>query len=221
MNLSPIHVHLVAPSLMCWGLQRLVQTAGSPFILTGSSMTLEEAASIVERQLPDVLALDFDDNYSVADIEDVHARLRVKVLVLIGNTDESLPARLLEAGARGVLQKREAPASLLKALEAVGNGEIFATRQTTERMFVTAVQNLPREEHQPLDRMAALTGKERQTIDAVTSDASAPVKVIASRMCISEHTLRNHLTSIYSKLGDSGRLSLYAYVNQHGHQNRH
>ena len=66
-------------SLMCWGLQRLVQTAGSPFILTGSSMSLDEAASIVDRQLPDVLALDFDDNYSIADIEDFHARLRVKV----------------------------------------------------------------------------------------------------------------------------------------------
>ena len=221
MNCSPIHVHLVAPSLMCWGLQRLVQTAGSPFILTGSSMSLDEASSIVDRQLPDVLALDFDDNYSIADIDDFHARLRVKVLVLIGNTDETLPARLLEAGARGVLQKREAPASLLKALEAVGNGEIFATRQTTERMFLAAVESLPRQEHEPLDRMAALTGKERQTIAAVTSDASAPVKVIASRMCISEHTLRNHLTSIYSKLGVSGRLSLYAYVNQHGHQSRH
>jgi two-component system, NarL family, nitrate/nitrite response regulator NarL len=39
--------------------------------------------------------------------------------------------------------------------------------------------------------------------------------VIASRLCISEHTLRNHLTSIYSKLGLSSRLDLYAYATRH------
>ena len=51
MNRSPVHVHLVAPSLMSWGLQRLVQTAGSPFVLTGASTTLEEAKGVLERQM--------------------------------------------------------------------------------------------------------------------------------------------------------------------------
>jgi len=40
--------------------------------------------------------------------------------------------------------------------------------------------------------------------------------VFAERLHISEHTLRNHLTSIYSKLGLSNRLDLYAYAHKHG-----
>ena len=56
---------------------------------------------------------------------------------------------------------------------------------------------------------------ERQTIAAVASDASAPGKVIADRLCISEHTLRNHLTSIYNKLGVCNRLDLYAFATRH------
>jgi two-component system, NarL family, nitrate/nitrite response regulator NarL len=33
---------------------------------------------------------------------------------------------------------------------------------------------------------------------------------------ISEHTLRNHLTSIYDKLHVANRLELFAYAHKHG-----
>ncbi len=33
---------------------------------------------------------------------------------------------------------------------------------------------------------------------------------------ISEHALRNHLTSVYSKLGVANRLALFAYAHRHG-----
>jgi DNA-binding CsgD family transcriptional regulator len=56
--------------------------------------------------------------------------------------------------------------------------------------------------------------RERQTIAAVSSDVAAPAKVIARKLCISEHTLRNHLTSIYSKLEVANRLDLYAYATR-------
>lgn len=43
-------------------------------------------------------------------------------------------------------------------------------------------------------------------------------KQIAAKLCMSEHTLRNHLTSIFSKLGIKNRFSLFAYAKQHYHQ---
>ncbi len=36
------------------------------------------------------------------------------------------------------------------------------------------------------------------------------------RLHISEHTLRNHLTSIYSKLDLANRLDLYLYAHRRG-----
>ena len=39
---------------------------------------------------------------------------------------------------------------------------------------------------------------------------------MAERLNISEHTLRNHLTSIYRKLELSNRMELYLYVQRHG-----
>ena len=43
-------------------------------------------------------------------------------------------------------------------------------------------------------------------------------KQIAAKLCISEHTLRNHLTSIFSKLGIKNRFSLFTYAKQHFQQ---
>ena len=37
--------------------------------------------------------------------------------------------------------------------------------------------------------------------------------MIAEKLHISEHTLRNNLTSIYSKLEVNGRLELYLYTS--------
>jgi DNA-binding NarL/FixJ family response regulator len=67
-----------------------------------------------------------------------------------------------------------------------------------------------------LERQARLTGKERRVIQAVVEGNGALNKTIAQRLCISEHTLRNHLTSIYQKLDVGNRLELYVYATKHG-----
>ena len=42
----------------------------------------------------------------------------------------------------------------------------------------------------------------------------APNKTLAS-LFVTEHTFRNHLTSIYQKLGVANRLELYIYAIKH------
>lgn len=54
-----------------------------------------------------------------------------------------------------------------------------------------------------------------QTVAEITKDAAATGKLIALRLNISENTLRNHLNSIYAKLGLSSRLELFAYAKLH------
>ena len=52
-------------------------------------------------------------------------------------------------------------------------------------------------------------------IGALVKGEGLPNKVLADRLCMAEHTLRNHLTSIYSKLGVRTRLALYMYAIEH------
>ena len=59
---------------------------------------------------------------------------------------------------------------------------------------------------------ATLTPAERKVVAAVARQPSAPNKVIAAALHISEHTFRNHLTAIYGKLGISKRVDLVLHA---------
>ncbi|MCI3952856.1 MAG: regulatory protein, partial [Burkholderiales bacterium] len=56
---------------------------------------------------------------------------------------------------------------------------------------------------------------ERKIVAAVVHQRSAPNKVIAATLHISEHTLRNHLSAIYGKLGVNRRVDLVLYAMEH------
>ena len=70
--------------------------------------------------------------------------------------------------------------------------------------------------HDPeTEKQSRLTAKERKIIQLVVEGSGTLNKALAQQLFISEHTLRNHLTSIYEKLGVSNRLELYIYASKH------
>jgi two-component system, NarL family, nitrate/nitrite response regulator NarL len=210
-----VQVVVVAPTLLRWGLERMVLDAQPRLELLGALPGLDECVAFVERQPPDVIVLATD----VAPLETLAAfsgKVPAKVLLVTASDDAAWVDGAVMGGVRGVVRLTDTPAALVKAIEKINDGELWVDRGATSRIFMEMVRRKAAGADDPdQSRIATLTLRERQTIAAVTSDASAPAKVIASRLCISEHTLRNHLTSIYSKLGLSSRLDLYAYATRH------
>jgi DNA-binding NarL/FixJ family response regulator len=200
--------------MACWGLERLVQTAQPRMELAGTATSINEALPAMQKYPPDVIVIDVD---GVLDgIDQLHHKSRAKVLVLAGSQNAGLLDQAVLAGVRGVVKQSDSPSTLLKAIEKVHEGELWIDRGATSRIFMEMAKQKAAQGTDPeSSKIATLTGRERQTIAAVASDAAAPAKVIARRLCISEHTLRNHLTSIYSKLELSSRLDLYAYATRH------
>jgi two-component system, NarL family, nitrate/nitrite response regulator NarL len=212
----PIQVHLVALPLVCWGLERLVQSAHPRLEVAAISASVSEMLPLADRCCADVMVIDVDCCEGAECLPDLPLAGRVKLLLLTSSPETALVDRAVLAGARGVVKKRDSPLVLLKAIEKVHEGELWIDRGATTRIFLEmARQQAARRMDPEASKIATLTSRERQTIVAVASDAAAPGKVIADRLCISEHTLRNHLTSIYSKLGLSNRVDLYAYATKH------
>jgi DNA-binding NarL/FixJ family response regulator len=60
--------------------------------------------------------------------------------------------------------------------------------------------------------LETLTVKERQIVGAVVAEKSARIRVIAEKLHMSEHTMRNHLSVIYEKLQVNGRMELYLFA---------
>jgi len=212
----PIRVFVVAPAMLCWGLERLVQTASPHIELTGTAATLAEAQGQLPRTPADVVVLDLDAGYELQALTEFQRESRTKLVALTSSQELAMLDRAVVAGVRGIVRKSDPPGALLKAIEKVHGDELWIDRSAAGRIFVEMARQSSERASDP-DRMkiASLTARERQTLAAVASDAAAPGKVIASRLCMSEHTLRNHLSSIYSKLGVQNRLDLYAFATRH------
>jgi two-component system nitrate/nitrite response regulator NarL len=213
-RVRPIQVFLIAPPMECWGLERLVQTAHPRLELVGTASFVSQALAATEKNPADVIVADLEGGLEA--ITQLQDKTRASVLVLAGSQDADVLDKVVLAGVRGVVKKCDPPAILLKAIEKVHEGELWIDRSATSRIFMEMARQKAAQGSDPeKTKISTLTSRERQTIVAVASDASAPAKVIARRLCISEHTLRNHLTSIYSKLDLTSRLDLYAYATRH------
>lgn len=210
-------VMLVALPMVSWGLERLLESDHGRWGVISVVQSGAEAVLRLEDVHPDIVVFDIDGEEGTESLAHLRMQTEAKILVLTNSRDEAVHDSAILAGARGVVGKYEAPVVLLKALEKVNAGEMWVDRRATSRIFM----ELSRQQGVPSRRgrrgsVSALTLKERQVVAALTSDPSASGKLIAQRLEISEHTLRNHLTSIYRKLSVSGRTNLYAYAHRHG-----
>lgn len=212
----PVQVFVVAPAVLSWGLDRLVQTAHPRMELVGSAPTLADARTALERQTVDVLLLASGDHVTAEVIGGLLAYGSTRVVLLsLSGAPEFLDSAVL-AGVRGVVRIGDPALHVLKAIERVHEGELWIDRAAPGRIFMHIARQKASDASDPeRARIATLTSRERQTIAAVTSEAGAPGKVIAGRLCISEHTLRNHLSSIYAKLGLNNRVDLFDYATRH------
>lgn len=216
-SLHVIQVMVVAPAMLAWGLERLIQSGRPRFEVAGVACSREEAVDLLRRQKPDVVAVDLDAGYGNEALAELKALSSASFVALTSSSDTTMLDQAVVAGVRGIVRKSDPPGALLKAIERVQAGELWIDRGAAGRIFMELARRNTRQANDPEQiKMASLTTRERQLIAAVTSDASAPGKTIARRLSISEHTLRNHLSSIYGKLGLCNRVDLYAYATRHG-----
>lgn len=216
----PIRVMLIDDHRsVLWGLEKLIDSDQPAMQVVGTATSRAEARALLDKAQPDVILLDMDlgKESGLDVIPDLLANSRARVLILTGLRDQSVHDRAVLAGARGVVLK-EAPAeSILTAIRKVHAGEIWLDRESTGRIFVELSRRSAGEAADPDQRkISALTAREREIVAAIVTNVGATAHAVADKLHVSEHTLRNHLTSIYDKLGVANRLELFAYAQKHG-----
>jgi two-component system nitrate/nitrite response regulator NarL len=202
-----------------WGLQRLIDGEMPRMTVVATASRPEEALQELARHEVDVVLLDLDLGGSdgVGLIPALRSRSGARVLILTGLRDTSVHDRAVLAGACGVIMKEDKAETILKAIEKAYVGEVWLDRTATGRIFLELSRRSEASAAQLEEsRHSTLTPREREIVVEMASDASATTRMIAQKLFISEHTLRNHLTSIYEKLAVSSRLELWAYANKHG-----
>lgn len=213
---TPIKVFLVDDhKTVLWGLEQLINSAAPHMVVAGSATTCAGMFADIANDAPDVILLDLDmgGESGLDCLEKLGQQSTARVLVLTGSGDLKAHQRAVVRGARGVVHKQEPAEVILRAIEKVSDGEIWLDRTNLGEVMLSLVNGHATDPQAA--KIAKLTPKERQIVNSIAELKSAPNKVIAGNLHMSEHTLRNHLTTIYDKLETRGRMELYLYATNH------
>ena len=216
---TPIRVLLVDDhKSMLWGLERLIEGETPRMQVIGKATNKIEVFTILKLSKPHIVLLDLNLNgeNSLDFLEELLQESQARVLVLTASQDPVMHQRAIINGASGIVLKSENADVILRAIQYVHAGELWFDRAATSRLLRSLNSPvLTSSEATQLGKIATLTPKERQVISAMAITPGARNKAVADRLCMSEHTLRNHLTGIYAKLGLENRLELCMYAIEH------
>ena len=188
------------------------------FMICGIASSSKQAFAKIASDSPDVIILEPDlcNENGLDLITKLIQESSAKIIVLTSLRELGIHDLAVVRGARGVLTKMESPDTLLKAIEKIHEGELWVNRNATSRILMQiAAANAPKEVTIQEKRLASLTIKEQKVVHAIHDSSESTLKQVANKLHISEHTLRNHLASIYEKLEVRNRLELYVFCNRY------
>jgi DNA-binding NarL/FixJ family response regulator len=179
------------------GIRELLNLAPDVQVI-GEATTGEEVIMQAEALHPDVILMDVNMpgvNGIEATRRILHDSPHIRILVVTMFEDDGTVFAAMRAGARGYILKDAEKENILRAIQAVGNGEsIFSPTIATRLIdfFTTQVSALPRE------IFPSLTDREREILQLIARGRSNAD--IARELSLSPKTVYNYVSNILTKL---------------------
>lgn len=200
---------------------RVLIVARSPMMQAGIEATIEREPTIqvvgrastlasVDNPLQPVDVVVLDAALLIDSAEELSELTRDLAVALLVE-DAALVARFLQAGVRGILPSDVSAEELISALEAIATGLIVLHPDLTENWVQTLSMGTGLSSE---DLAALLTSREMEVLQCLATGMAN--KAIASQLNISDHTVKFHVGSIFSKLGVSSRTEAVATAMRQG-----
>jgi len=180
---------------------------GGGIEVVGEAGDGQELTQIIYRVRPDVVLLD----YKMPLVRDFTALIQeirtqqsdMQVVVLSGFASEEIATRAANGGARGYVLKSTRLAAVADAIRAVASGGTWIDPALPRRIFEIFQRVVGTDGR--VDALADLTRREHEVLACVAEGISN--HEIARKLCISEQTVKTHLTRIFAKLAVKNRLA--------------
>jgi DNA-binding NarL/FixJ family response regulator len=181
--------------------------------VVGQATDGDAAVDLVQRLKPDLVLMDV----RMPGIGGIEATRRIKathpetaIVMLTASEDEDDLFAAIQAGAQGYLAKNLEAEGLRRMLEVVRRGEAAITPATAARILA----HFQQQSRHPVDEPDRLTDRELEVLEQVTRGLRN--KEIATRLGITQNTVKYHLGNILSKLHAESRAELTARAIREG-----
>ncbi|HHY93125.1 MAG TPA: response regulator transcription factor [Firmicutes bacterium] len=195
------------------GIKKIVELEDDIEIV-GEAGTAREAVAEVEAVRPDVVLMDLD----LPDVSGVEATREIKekyptvgVVALTIHDDRDYLLEMVRAGAEGYVLKDVEPGGLVSAIRAVREGNSYISPPAAKKLL-GEFNRLSTGE--PEDKVDGLTAREQEVLCLIARGQSN--KEIGTTLAISEKTVKNHVTSIFRKIGVDDRTEAALYAIRRG-----
>lgn len=180
--------------------------------VVGEASNGEEAVELARELEPDLVIMDLhmpamNGVEATRQILSSHPDTGILVLTMLEDDDSVFAA--MRAGARGYLLKGASQEDIARAVTSVARGEAIFSPGVAGRMmrFFSA----PSSQAEPFPQ---LSDREREVLDLIARGSSNPE--IARRLYISEKTVRNHVSNIFTKLQVANRSAAIVRAREAG-----
>ncbi len=196
----------------------------SNFDVIATATNANVGISLIKKYHPDVVLMDInmpekDGLSAIQEIEKLE--LDVKVIALTGYDDSDLIFRAMKIGAKGYILKTMASAQLIYAIEEVVNGKIYLPSALSSRFFDYFQKSFKEEINEISDEenlLTYLTAREEEVLELLTQGIT--YKGVATKLFISETTVKTHVNNIFQKLQVNDRTQAVLYALNNGFGNR-
>lgn len=180
--------------------------------VVGEAADGAEAVQLAGELHPDVIIMDLglpvlSGVEATRQITQASPRAAVLVLTMLEGDDSIFAA--LRAGARGYLLKGADRSEIERSVNAASRGEVVFSSAIAERVLSFFAGG-----GRDAGPFAALTAREHEVLDLVARGLTNAE--VARRLFVSDKTVRNHVSNVFSKLHVAGRAEAVARARDAG-----
>ena len=184
------------------------------FDVTGIDPRGSGILDAVAQKKPHVLLISSTLENSATLGFDIARRVRAghpqtKVVLLMDDSSRATVVEAFRSGAQGVFSRTESSKVLARCIYCVHQGQVWANSEELRYLLEALRESEP---VRMLDSRgeAILSKREQEVVRCVAEGLSN--REIASRLKLTEHTVKNYLFRIFDKLGVSSRVEVVLYV---------
>jgi DNA-binding NarL/FixJ family response regulator len=200
-------------------LKTMLENSTADIKVIGICENGKEVVNLALKEKPHVILMDvrmpvMNGIEATRQIKSVEPEIEIMMLTTFD--DDIYVSDSIKYGAAGYVLKNILPEELIECIRALRKGTVQISPSIAKNLALKRQNTIPLKSNEFMQRVDTLSNREREILDYIYQTYSN--KEISETLYISEQTVKNYISIIYSKLQESNRLKIIRTLNEHNYK---